>query len=171
MNIIAAIHLFYKLAAIPSYPKCQVCGNADPYADPKDPFCYKHVGSNKKSPRESAPDKLKLVGFNLNHSRRATRVVFPFVIIARWGKNTASSPKIDEGDMSLYDAFDITIGVDEPGTRDIEYVRPQLDSRFRDKPWAKYFNSIVGMFVPTVIVNEIVDDLIVEVKNPQYNVP
>jgi len=57
MSIKKALKLLSKFAEIPVYPKCQVCGDADPYADPNDPYCHRHFDSNKKSKEISDDDK------------------------------------------------------------------------------------------------------------------
>jgi len=40
MRLIKAINKFVKLAEIPDYPKCKICGSADPYLN-DDKICYK----------------------------------------------------------------------------------------------------------------------------------
>jgi len=52
-----AIKLFSKFAMGPEGPKCQICGDRYEYADPDDPYCYKHCDLKNKKEEESKETK------------------------------------------------------------------------------------------------------------------
>lgn len=52
------LNLFYKFSWEDG-PKCQVCGLPDEYADPADPYCYKHCKPKKVKEEEEEENKPK----------------------------------------------------------------------------------------------------------------
>jgi len=55
--ILNAVNLFYKFAMGPEGPKCQVCGDRYEYADPNDPYCYRHCKPQKIEENIPSPEK------------------------------------------------------------------------------------------------------------------
>ena len=53
MSIKRALEVFEKFAQV----KCQVCGDFDEYADPSNPYCYKHFDSNKAKKVENKKEE------------------------------------------------------------------------------------------------------------------
>ena len=181
-----ALKLIEKFAKIPIYPKCQICGDADPNADPENPYCYKHSGIDEMVEYEKIKEKNYDVNTNLlpdiekrhlitrletsptdiiRNLKRQNKFVFkPFrvknffiTIIAGDRKDCCSIPQAYTPDLYKYKAVSGNAETMD-GTDLLDILRS-----FRwmnNKSWVKYFSSPKKFeYMPLSELEQMIKDL------------
>ena len=115
-----AINILYRFAAIPEYPKCKKCGNADPYLN-EDGLCYKCFDPAKKKP---APQTLPSPSYKDDDGTLDS-------IIKK--NNLIPYLKITKKYISVLSPFSIVSFVHSPNVSDIQNKLDMADPKLIEK--------------------------------------